>query len=217
MGRRTSAGTLVLAIGLSLYGTNEQAGAQSARQWRIAVIGDSLSTGYGLRPEQAYPNVLQEYLRQSGWSTEIRTFGEAGNTTADGVASAREARDWEPHVTIVAVAANDGLRQLRTQQVEYNLRRIIDTARETGSRVILTGMRAPPRHGPDYGRRFDNVFYRLADDTRVQLVPFLLSGVAGVPSMNQADRVHPNQAGAEHVAAGLWPYVNDLLTELTGR
>ena len=191
------------------------AGAQSARQWRIAVIGDSLAVGQGIGSEQAYPAVLERLLRQDGWSIEMRTFGASGDTTADGIDSVRQSIEWLPHVTIVALGGNDGIRGLRPQQVEHNLRRMIMNAKAGGARVILTGMRAMPRHGARYERRFENTFYRVATDTGADLMPFLLHGVAGIDELNQRDRVHPNVEGAEQVALGLWPYVSDALTALT--
>ena len=215
---RVAAAAIAAAAAVVLMATNVGAGraeAQSARQWRIAVIGDSLAVGYGIGEQNAYPAVLADFLRQSGWSTEVRTFGASGHTTADGLDSVSESTEWSPDLTIIAVGGNDGIRGVRVQQVEHNLRRMIRIARDSGAHVILTGMRAIPRHGPRYDERFANTFIRVAYDTRTDLMPFLLYGVAGVDELNQADRIHPNVEGAQYIASALWPYVTDALTALT--
>ena len=219
-GWRSAAACASAAVALMIAATGTaHAGpeTQSARQWRIAVIGDSLAVGRGIGSEQAYPAVLGRLLQQSGWSIEMRTFGKSGDTTVDGIDSTDESIEWQPDVTIVAVGGNDGIRGFRVQQMEHNLRRIIRNAQEAGSRVILTGMRANPRYGPPYEQRFENTFHRVAADTGTDLMPFLLAGVAGRKELNQRDRVHPNVEGADQVARGVWPYVNDALIALTRR
>ena len=212
--RRLTTAAAAAAVAAAILCCADGSWAQSARQWRIAVIGDSLSVGYGIESGEAYPAVLGRLLQGGGWSVAVRTFGNSGDTTADGFESMEEAQGWAPNLVIVAVGGNDGMRGLRTEAVEYNLRRIIAKARESGARVLLTGMIALPRHGPAYEQRFYNVFLRVAADTGTDLMPFLLDGVAGVDELNQGDRIHPNAAGADRIARGLWPYVNDALIAL---
>ena len=178
---------------------------------RVVILGDSLTAGLGLAPEDAYPARLQARIDAAGWPLEIVAMGVSGDTTAGGLRRLDWALDGDVRLLVVALGGNDALRGLPVEQMRDNLARIIDGALGRGMRVVLAGMEAPPNFGPAYTSNFRDVFRRLAESRDVTFLPFLLEGVAGVASLNQADGIHPNEAGAARVAEHLWPSLEPLL------
>jgi len=168
-----------------------------------------------LPASQAFPARLQAALAAEGVSVEVVNGGVSGDTTAGGLARL----DWalsggpKPEFAIVALGANDGLRGLPTDAMERNLDRIVAKLQESGARVLLAGMLAPPNLGRDYGERFAAAFARVAERRRVAFYPFFLAGVAGEPRLNQPDGIHPNAAGVEAMVAKILPAVRQLVAE----
>jgi acyl-CoA thioesterase-1 len=177
----------------------------------VVVLGDSLTAGLGLPPDQAYPSLLQEKLKADGYDLEVVNAGVSGDTSADGLRRANWALEGDVRLLILALGANDGLRGLPPEQMKANLQAIIHRARQRGIPVLLAGMEAPPNYGEQYARAFRQVFRDLAHDNKLVFVPFLLQGVAGVPDLNQADGIHPTSAGARRIADLLWPDVKKML------
>ena len=178
---------------------------------RVVILGDSLTAGLGLAPEDAYPARLQARVDAQGWPIEIVAMGVSGDTTAGGLRRLDWALEGDVRLLLVALGGNDALRGLPVEQMRENLARIIDRARARDIRVVLAGMEAPPNFGAAYTSNFREVFRNLAESRGVTFVPFLLEGVAAVPELNQADGIHPNEAGAARVAAHLWPSLEPLL------
>ena len=178
---------------------------------RIVVLGDSLTAGLGIAPEEAYPARLQERLDAEGFSYDVVNAGVSGDTTAGGRRRAEWALDGDVRVLIVALGGNDALRGLPTEQMKDNLEAIIELARSRDVAVLLAGMEAPPNFGEAYTNEFRQVFHDLADEGSVTFVPFLLDGVAGEPGFNQRDGIHPNATGARRVADLLWPALREIL------
>ncbi|RMH20420.1 MAG: arylesterase, partial [Acidobacteria bacterium] len=180
----------------------------------VVFLGDSLTAGFGLAEEQAFPARVAELLAARGRPVRAINAGLSGDTTAGGL----RRLDWllrqRPDVVVIALGGNDGLRGLDPASTEENLRRTILAARAAGARVLLAGMLIPPSYGPDYAGRFAAIFPRLAAELEVPLVPFLLDGVAADPALNLADGIHPNAAGHERIAATLLPYLETVLDEL---
>jgi acyl-CoA thioesterase-1 len=114
-------------------------------------------------------------------------------------------------VVVIGLGANDGIRGLSPEQTEENLRAIVARVRGAGARVLLLGMKLPPNYGPEYTDRFEATYATVARDTGVTLVPFLLEGVGGEPSLNLDDGIHPNAEGQERVARTVLPYLRRLL------
>ncbi|MEW5982194.1 MAG: arylesterase [Acidobacteriota bacterium] len=170
-------------------------------------LGDSLTAGLGLEPEQAYPALLERRLQTAGLSVEVVNAGVSGDTSAGALARLDWSLAGDVRVLIVALGGNDGLRGLGADRLEANLAGIIERARERNIAVILAGMEAPPNMGPDYTSAFRAAYRDLADQYDVAFLPFLLDGVAGVRELNQRDGIHPNAAGARRVADNLWPLV----------
>jgi acyl-CoA thioesterase-1 len=172
---------------------------------RIIVLGDSLTAGLGLDLNDSFPSIIQRRLEQKGLDFEVVNAGVSGDTSAGGLRRLEWAMsDGMPRILIVALGGNDGLRGLPPEQLEANLASIIEQAQKRGLTVILAGMEAPPNFGVDYTGRFRAVYPTLAKRYQVDLIPFLLEGVAGDPALNQGDGIHPNRRGAERVADLVW-------------
>jgi acyl-CoA thioesterase I len=178
---------------------------------RIVVLGDSLSAGFGLRAEQSYPALLQQKVDEAGYGYEVVNMGVSGDTSAGGLGRLDWALDGDVRILLVALGGNDGLRGLSPDELAENLGAIIDRARGRGISVLLCGMESPPNFGPSYTSQFREVYRRLAREKRVDLLPFLLEGVAGNPSLNQADGIHPNEEGARRVADLVWTRLRPIL------
>lgn len=188
------------------------AAAPAAAAERVVVaLGDSLTAGLGVAPDEAYPALLEARLRREGHGYRVVNAGVSGDTSAGG----RRRVDWvlrnKPEVVIVALGANDGLRGLPVEELRENLEAIVRRLKAAGVRVLLVGMRVPPNYGEAYARAFADVYPAVARGTGVPLVPFLLDGVAGQTRLNQPDGIHPTAEGQRVIATTLWPHLRRLL------
>ena len=180
---------------------------------RVVFLGTSLTAGLGLDPEQAYPALIQRKIDSAGLSFEAVNAGVSGETSA----GARRRIDWllrQPvSVLVVETGANDGLRGIDVDSLRANIQAIVDDARRLSPppAIILVGMRAPPNLGLGYARRFRQVYPDLAEENDLPLVPFLLDGVAGVPSLNQSDMIHPTAKGQRRMADIVWKVLEPVL------
>lgn len=199
---------LLAAIWLVSFG-GFSATAQEAL--RIAVVGDSLTAGFGLPEDQAFPARLEAALKERGHAVRVINAGVSGDTTAGGKARL----DWtladRPQVVIVELGSNDALRGLDPAQTEANLDAIVGRAKASGARVLLAGMLAPSNWGREYQQRFDAVFPRLAEKHGVPLYPFFLDGVAGEARLNQRDGIHPTAEGVDEIVRRILPTVERFL------
>lgn len=185
--------------------------APAAGERVIVILGDSLTAGLGVAPDEAYPALLEARLRREGFAYRVVNAGVSGDTTAGGL----RRLDWvlrsQPDVVLVALGANDGLRAQPVTALRDNLTAIVTRLRGAGTRVVLAGMRLPPNYGAAYAGAFAGAFPSVARATSVPLLPFLLEGVAGDPALNQADGIHPNAAGHRAVAETVWRALRPLL------
>ncbi len=166
----------------------------------VLCLGDSLTEGYGVAPEQSYPSLLERRLRESGRAdARVVNAGISGSTSASAVSRLRWQLKAKPDVVILALGGNDGLRGLQIEETRKNLGEAIALARSRDVRVVLAGMKLPPNYGIDYTRRFEALFPALAEKHDVALIPFLLEGVAAKPELNLPDGIHPNAAGYQIV------------------
>jgi acyl-CoA thioesterase-1 len=177
----------------------------------IVALGDSLTSGHGLPPDQAYPAVLEQRLRAAGLPFTVLNHGVSGDTTAGGARRLAAALEARPSILIVELGANDGLRGVPVQDVRANLETIIERAQAQHVDVLLCAMEALPLYGWKYTVAFHQMFTELAAKYDVPLVPFLLNGVIGNQEMLQPDLVHPNAAGAAEIARTIWPYLEPLM------
>ncbi len=181
----------------------------------VVFLGTSLTAGYGLEPEQAYPALLQAKIDSAGLNYRVVNAGVSGETSA----GARRRIDWllrEPvSVLVIETGANDGLRGLPADSLRANIQAILDRARNftPTPRLVLAGMRIPPNYGLAYSRQFQAIYPELADANGAELVPFLLEGVGGVAALNQPDGVHPTAEGQRRMAETMWRVLEPVLRE----
>jgi len=191
--------------------------ASAARQTeplrpKIVVLGDSLSAGLGLPPQQAYPALLQQKLDAEGRPWEVVNAGVSGDTSAAGLQRVDWALDESGvRILILELGANDGLRGLPVDEMKKNLAAIVERAQAKHLLVLLTGMEAPPNFGPEYVVSFRQVYADLAKRYKLPFLPFLLDKVAGVAALNQADGIHPNAEGARIVADNVWTLLKPMV------
>ena len=180
---------------------------------KLAVLGDSLAAGYGVKPSQAIPARLEAALKAGGRNVSVINHGVSGDTTAGGV----ERIDWmladKPDIVLVELGANDALRGSDPAGTERNLDAIITKLKAAGVTVWLAGMLAPRNFGPEYAAQFDGLYKRLADKHNVPLYPFFLDGVAQDPALNQADGIHPNPRGVDIVVERILPFITKNLDD----
>jgi len=179
----------------------------------VVFVGTSLTAGLGLDPAQAYPALLQAKIDSTGLRYRVVNAGVSGETSA----GALRRIDWvlrdHPAVLVIETGANDGLRALSPDSLEANLQAMIDRAKRStpSPTILLIGMEALPNFGPAYGRQFRRIYPDIARKNDLPLVPFLLAGVAGVDSLNQADGMHPTAAGQRIVAGTVWKTLKPIL------
>lgn len=181
---------------------------------RILVLGDSLTAGYGLSQQAAFPARLEAALKLRDHQVRVINAGVSGDTSMGGLARLDWALADQPELIIIELGANDAMRGLSPQQTRQNLDRILDRLRETGVPALLTGMKAPRNLGEDYYTKFDRIYPELARQHRLPFYPFFLAGVAGQPKLNQADGIHPTMAGVEVIVRGILPLVEETLGEI---
>ena len=183
---------------------------------RVVFLGDSLTAGYGLASkEQSVPALIQKRLDAEGYNYEVVNHGVSGDTSAGGVSRLEWALSGDVRVLVLELGANDGLRGVPVESMKANLEAIISGAKKRGVRVLLTGMEAPPNHGPVYTAEFRQAFRDLAREHDVAFVPFYLEGVAGNPALNIADGIHPNVDGTAIVERTVWQELAPLLEKST--
>ena len=195
-----------LAAGLALAAAG-LAPETRAEELRVLMLGDSLTAGYGLASRDALPARLEAALRARGLDAHVIDAGVSGDTTAGGLARLDWALADRPHAVIVALGANDALRAIDPAVARSNLDRLLAALSERSLPVLLAGMLAPRNLGPEYGARFDAIYPELAERHGALLYPFLLDGVATVAALNQADGLHPNEAGVEVIVERMLPSV----------
>ncbi len=177
----------------------------------ILDFGDSLTAGYGLAPDQAFPARLEASLRRQGIEARVVNGGVSGDTTAGGLARLDWALADKPDLVILALGANDALRGIDPATVRVNLDKMIQKVEARGAKMLLLGMVAPPNWGEEYKRAFDRIFPELARAHNVPLYSFFLDGVAMKPELNQPDGIHPNERGIAVLVDRIAPVVARLM------
>jgi acyl-CoA thioesterase-1 len=179
----------------------------------IMFYGDSLTAGYGLSPEEAFPNLLEKKLKELGKNCKVINAGLSGETSAGGLSRI----DWvlrQPiDVFVLELGGNDGLRGLPLEQTKSNLQAIIDKvkAKNPNAKIVVAGMMVPPNMGNEYSTAFRKVFPEIAKKNNATLIPFLLDGVAGNEKLNLPDGIHPNPEGHQIIAGNLVKVIAPLL------
>ena len=179
----------------------------------ILVMGDSLSAGYGMRADQAWPSLLAKRLETEKLPWTIHNASISGETTAGGRARFESALGrYKPRVAVIVLGAYDGLRGLPVASMKENLNAMAGAARQAGARVLLVGMRLPPNLGPVYAGEFQKAFAEVAALQQAALVPFLLEGFADKREYFLADAIHPTPAAQALIVETIWPALRPLLT-----
>ena len=196
--------------------TTPSAPSTSIRTPVVLFFGTSLTAGYGLDPEQAFPSLIEKKAVAEGLPIKAVNGGLSGETTA----GAARRIDWvlrtPADLVVVEGGANDALRGLSPDAARTNLEQLIAAIRrkQPRARIALVQMEAPPNYGTTYTRNFRAIYSDVARKENVPLLPFLLGGVAGVSRLNQADGVHPNLAGERIVADNLWKSLKPIVAQL---
>ena len=225
---------LVLAMGCSIreaacgkrletptpLSETEQAAAKGEELPRvqIAVLGDSITAGFGLLQAEAYPSMLQEKFDEDGYSRiDVVNAGLNGDTSAGALRRLEWVLEPTVKILVVAIGGNDALRGLSPSQTKENLSQIIEAAHKKGARVLLAGMLAPPNLGEQFQAEFRAIYPELAAKYRVTVLPFLLEGIAGHPELNQEDGIHPTAAAQKMIADMLYPLLQPLADDMLSR
>jgi acyl-CoA thioesterase-1 len=178
----------------------------------IIVLGDSLSSGYGLATEQSWVSLLRQRLKSQGYGYDVVNASIAGDTSSGGRARLPGVIQRHlPSIVVIELGGNDGLRGQSTAGLRKNLAAMIELSQAAGARVVLAGMRIPPNYGPEYTKALTSVYTSLADEYHVTLIPFLLQGVALHPDLMQPDGIHPNAEGQAIVFENVWSVLKPLL------
>src|SRR5262249_2037671 len=190
--------------------------AHSAQMKQILVFGDSLSEGFGLKSNQAYPALLTEKLRAAGLNFEITNASQTGGTTEAGLERLPAHLKRPIDIFILELGINDAFRGVPIAQIRNNLQSIIDhvKARNPNVRTIICGMQLPNYAADDYVFAFGQLYADLAAKSNAVLVPYLLEGVTGDPNLNQPDRIHPNAAGQKILAETVWRVLEPIAREV---
>ncbi len=183
---------------------------------RIVVFGDSITAGYGLDQEEAFPARIQEKIDELGWKAEVVNAGVSGETSAGGLRRADWVLQRAVDIFVLELGGNDGLRGIDPDVTKENLQKIMDKVwdRYPAARILLTGMEAPPNMGDDYTLRFRQIYRELAEANEVIFMPFILEDVGGIPELNQSDGIHPTAEGHEIIADNLWELLKPVLEEI---
>jgi acyl-CoA thioesterase I len=192
--------------------------APDAQLKTILVFGDSLSDGFTLKRSQAYPALLAKKLRAAGLNFQVTNASAAGGTTEGGLERLPPHLKHRIDIFVLELGINDAFRGLSVDQIQNNLQQIIDKvkARDPNVRVVIAGMQLPNYTADDYVSAFGKMFGNLAAKNGAALVPYLLQGVAGDPSLNLADGIHPNAAGQKVLAENVWRVLEPIARDVNG-
>jgi acyl-CoA thioesterase-1 len=181
------------------------------REPLVIFLGDSLTAGYGLPADGAFPALVAKMSGDKGRPLRVVNAGVSGDTTTGGLDRVAWLLEQKPDLLVVGLGVNDVFRGQPVARIEANLRSIVERAKSAGARVLLLGMRVPTNYGPEYADAFAAIYPRIASSEKVELMPFLLEGVGGHPELNLADGIHPNPEGQRMVATGVLVYVERAL------
>ncbi len=181
----------------------------------ILFFGDSLTAGYGLKIEEAFPALIQDRLDSLGLKYTVINSGVSGETTSGGLNRLNWVLKQEVAIFVLELGANDGLRGVPLGETRKNLQEIIDAvkAKNSDTQIVLAGMQIPPNMGPEYTTEFRTIFPELAAQNGIPLIPFLLEGVAGIRELNLEDGIHPTAEGHKIVRENVWRVLEPVLVK----
>lgn len=193
---------------LSLLSTNPMVEPKT-----ILFYGDSITAGYGIGTELAFPQLIEDKLTADGYDVEVVNGGLSGETTAGGLTRIDWMLNRKYDIFILELGGNDGLRGLPVEETQRNLNDIISRVRAKNpeTKIVVAGMMVPPNMGPEYSNEFKGVFEEVAKNNDAVLIPFLLEDVGGIQNLNQPDGIHPNTEGHRIIASNIYPVIKGLL------
>ena len=205
------------AFCIAIFSFSGAQSASAAQIKRALVLGDSLSEGFGLKHSEAYPMLLTKKLRAAGLNFEVTNASQTGGTTAGGLERLPAHLKRRVDIFILELGINDAFRGVAVDEIRNNLQQIIDKvkARNPEVRVVIAGMQVPNYAVDDYVSAFGKMFADLAGKNGAALVPYLLDGVAGDPSLNLPDGIHPNAAGQKILAENVWRVLEPIAREVS--
>jgi acyl-CoA thioesterase-1 len=179
----------------------------------IMILGDSLSAGYGIQPEQGWVNLLQKRLNQQyPKQHKVVNASVSGETTSGALARLPKLlQTHKPHIVVIELGGNDGLRGQPPQMIQKNLANLVQQSQKAKAKVILFGMKMPPNYGQNYTKAFENNYKVVSQQYKVKLLPFFLNGVAGNKNLMQQDLVHPNAKAQSILLNNAYPYIKGAL------
>jgi acyl-CoA thioesterase-1 len=197
----------IVLVGIALLASSAYSASKT-----ILVVGDSLSAEYGLQRNTGWVALLEKKLQQEAIDAKVVNASISGDTTSGGKSRLPALlAQHRPSIVILELGANDGLRGLPVARTEANLRDMINASKKSQAKVLLVGMKMPPNYGADYARKFENIYPRLAKDTKSALVPFLFEGLLDRPDLFQSDRIHPTSGAQSIMLDTVWPKLKPLL------
>jgi acyl-CoA thioesterase-1 len=214
MGKVTQSALAICLMAPVAFGQVRTATTRPAEK-TIVFLGDSLSAGLGVHPEEAFPALIEEKIRAAGMPFETINAGVSGDTSAGGLRRIDWLLQRKIDVLVIELGANDGLRGVPSASLKTNLEAIIEKARTRNPqmKIVIAGMQLPPNLGADYAADFQKVFAEVAKDKATVLIPFLLVGVGGRRDLNQPDLIHPTAAGHKIVAETVWQTIEPILSQ----
>ena len=193
------------ALSLLLWGPAAFAGT-------VLVVGDSISAAFGLDTRQGWVALLENRLVEQGFDHQVVNASISGDTSAGGAARLPALlTEHQPELVIIELGGNDGLRGQPPMQLQQNLAAMVQQSQKIGAKVLILGMRLPPNYGVRYTTAFAEVFPKVATETGAELVPFVLEGIGGVPSMMQRDGIHPAAEAQPRLLDNVWPMLKPML------
>jgi acyl-CoA thioesterase I len=187
-------------------------GTLAAAERSILIVGDSISSAYGISPQRGWVALLAERLKRERLDYIVANASISGDTTSGGAARLpRALEQHKPAVVVLELGGNDGLRGLPAAEMKRNLSAMIEQSRKSGARVLLVGIQIPPNYGPDYTQKFDAVFRDLAKQHKTALVPSLMEDFADKADLFQPDRIHPTEAAQPLMLERVWKALRPLL------
>ena len=198
----------------ALFGETGTPTAAPVSKKNVVFLGDSITAGLGVQPEEAFPSLIAEKIRAAHLPFEVENAGLSGDTSAGGLRRIDWLLQRRIDVLVLELGANDGLRGLQLKSMKANLQAIIDKtkAKNPQVKIVLAGMQVPPNLGAEYATGFERVFSELARENNAVLIPFLLEGVGGHRDLNQQDLIHPSAAGHKIVADLVWRTLEPILS-----
>ena len=210
---------LAVAAGLTLapVQSSDAARRDASGVRTILMLGDSLTDGYGLSRSQAFPALIEQKIRAAGMRYDVINAGLSGDTTGGGLRRLPRYLDRKIDVLVLELGINDAFRGVPLPQMRENLQTIIDRtrAKNPNVQIVIAGMQLPLYGADDYVRAFGQMYVDLAEKNDAALIPYLLIGVGGDPSLNLSDRIHPNAAGQRVLAETVWKVLEPVLRKST--